>query len=253
MIDCTNCIVSDYGVVVWKSPQMHPLLRHTNVNHPDFARKAAESFSKGKVKGLPKICSENSEDARTWCLFSPLLDSSERRASSLANLLHQAFPGDFESTILDRLAAASLYFWHGKETPVLQLVPPPSLPFRQGKTEVDLIVALEDHLLVFIEAKFRSGVSSGVKHNPEWDQVIRNIDVGSWFSRGRVPDFRFILLQYGDFPTNAKSMVLRYKDRPETIKGALAHRTDLDDKQIEKLARSIAFVNWPDPLKQSAP
>jgi hypothetical protein len=247
--DGTNHVVSYSGVVVWKSPQEHPMLCHTDINHPDFQRKAVETYQRGQVRGLPRICSENSEDARTWFLFSPLLENSKQRELVLAKLLSQAFSGEIDAASYEKLDTAHLHFWHGKETPTRQLVPPPSLPFKQGLTEVDLIVTVEKQMLVFIEAKYHSRISYGVTHASGWDQVIRNIDVGSWFARGRFAQFYFILLQYGDYATNAESVVFRYKDKPFALRKALEHRTNLDDKQIEMLSRSIAFVRWPDPIK----
>jgi len=253
MEDQTNYIISDSGVKVWESPQVHPLLQYTNINHPDFLRKAAETFERGRVRGLPKICSENSEDARTWFQFSPLLENTEQRTSTLLKLFHQAFPEEIGLASLKGLPSARLYFWHGKETPSLKLVPPPTLPFKQGLTEVDLIVAVENHMVVFIEAKFHSDVSTGVTHASNWDQVIRNIDIGSWFAIGQFHRFYFILLQYGDYPTNAETSILLYKNKPAALRKVLQHRTDLDDRQLTMLAHSIAFVAWPDPLEQSAP
>jgi len=225
-----NYVISDSGVKVWRSPQFHPMLMHTNLQHPDFLRKAAETYPKGLVRGLPKICSENSEDARTWLLFSPLLEDRERREMVLGRLLSHAFPLEMATSGFRGLAGADLYFWHGKETRDLELVAPGSLPFRQGLTEVDAIVTVSNELLLFVEAKYHSGVSSGVRHSSEWNQVIRNIDTGSWFARGHFARFYFILLQYGDYSTSAESVVLRYKDRPTVLRKALAHREDLDDK-----------------------
>ena len=244
----TNYIISNSGVRVWRSPMVHPILQKTNINHPDFLRKATEEYTRGRVRGLPKICSENSEDARTWFLFSPLIEKTENQTSTLLTLFSQAFPGEIDASILHNLQASKLYFWHGKETPTLKLERPPLLPFRQGSTEVDLIVAIENQVVVFVEAKYRSNVSTGVKYAPNWDQVIRNIDVGSWFANGHFQRFYFILLQYGNYPSNAESILLSYKDKPEVIRKALKHRTDLDDQQISLLARSIAFVRWPDPI-----
>ena len=72
-------VVSESGVIVWKTPEAHPLLKDTGTCHPDFRRKAEELFSKGKVRGLPRICSQNSEDACTWHYFSPLTCGVWRR------------------------------------------------------------------------------------------------------------------------------------------------------------------------------
>jgi hypothetical protein len=72
--DRTNYGVSDSGVKVWKSPQLYPTLHYTNVNYPDFLRKAAETFQRGRVRGLPRICSENPD-----ALILPLDNHRELR------------------------------------------------------------------------------------------------------------------------------------------------------------------------------
>ena len=78
---------SDTGVVVYRRPEYHPLLKGTDLSHPDFQRKLAECYGRGRVRGLPRICSENSEDARTWHVFSPLLSRPERRGPLLRHML----------------------------------------------------------------------------------------------------------------------------------------------------------------------
>jgi hypothetical protein len=44
----------------------------------------------------------------------------------------------------------------------------------------------------FIEAKFKSDISTETMHDPDRDQVIRNLDVGRWYAGVR--DFYFSLL-----------------------------------------------------------
>ena len=66
-------VVSDSGVRVWKTPEAHLLLRHTDTTHPSLRDKLAETCSRGRVSGLPRVLSENSEDARTWHYFGSLL------------------------------------------------------------------------------------------------------------------------------------------------------------------------------------
>jgi predicted DNA-binding protein len=246
--DHGSYVVSKSGVPVWKSPEMHPLLGLTTINHPDFLRKAAETFPKGAARGYPRICSKNSEDARTWLAFSPLLYSSELREVVLTNLLKQAFPELIAPDIFQKLAAAQLHFWHGRFTPNLQLVPPPTLPFKQGLTETDIIITIENEVVLYLQAKLHSGSSPLVKNQPDWDQVIRTLDVGSWYAQGRFSSSYFVFLQYGEDNTNTESMVLKYKDNPIATKNALAHRCDLDEKQKELLSRSMAFIRWPDPF-----
>lgn len=251
MNDNGSFVTSDSGIVVWKSPKVHPLLSKTNINHPDFVRKTGEVFTRGRVRGLSRICSENSEDARTWLTFSPLLEDATLKVGNLKNLLIRSFPGAIEPETLQHLRQATLFFWHGKKTPNMVLAPPSYLPFKQGLTEVDLIVTLESRIVVFIEAKYKSDVTPGVKNAPLWDQVIRNVDVGSWFALEHHFDrFYFILLQYGDHPSNAESVLLNYRDKPEVVKEALEHRKDLNDRQIEVLARSMAFARQSDPMER---
>ena len=88
-------VLSDSGVRVWTAPEAHPLLRHTDTAHPAFREKLAETYSRGKVKGLPRVLSENSEDACTWYYFSPLLHDESGKARVLTNLLTQSFPMTF--------------------------------------------------------------------------------------------------------------------------------------------------------------
>ena len=143
---------------------------------------------------------------------------------------------------------AQLHFWHGRFTPNLQLVPPPTLPFKQGLTETDIIITIENEVVLYLQAKLHSGSSPLVKNQPDWDQVIRTLDVGSWYAQGRFSSSYFVFLQYGEDNTNTESMVLKYKDNPIATKNALAHRCDLDEKQKELLSRSMAFIRWPDPF-----
>ena len=85
-------VVSDSGVKVWTTPEAHPLLRQTDTTHPSFLNKLAETYSRGRVSGLPRILSENSEDACTWHCFSPLLSDGARRSQALEELLRRSFP-----------------------------------------------------------------------------------------------------------------------------------------------------------------
>ena len=52
-----------------------------------------------------------------------------------------------------------------------------------GESEIDVLIEVEGTVW-FIEAKFRSEVSERTTNNPERDQVIRNLDVGSWYAGG---------------------------------------------------------------------
>ena len=84
-------IISNSGVKVWKTPESHPLLQHTDTTHKALLDKLKETYPRGKVKGLSKICSINSEDAQTWYHFSPLLSDSQKRARKLTCLLRPSW------------------------------------------------------------------------------------------------------------------------------------------------------------------
>jgi len=241
-------VASTGGVAVWRVPEAHPLLSRTDTSHPDLVRKAAEVFGSGPVKGLPRICSENSEDAATWFYFSPLLDDPRRKAWVLSRLLREACPREVDREVLNNLTQSQLHFWQGRDRGDYVLEVPPGLGAREGRTEVDVIVTIGDHALVFIEAKYRSGLSESTTYSPDRDQVIRNLDIGSWYARGRFKHFYLVLLQYGDHPTNIETVVERYLRQPESIRRQLAHRDDLADDDLQRLSCSLGFVRWPDPL-----
>jgi HEAT repeat protein len=248
-VDHGDYITSDSGVPIWKSVQVHPLLSKTLTNHPDFLRKTEDLFSKGLARGFPRICSQNSEDARLWLSFSPLLENTELKQSTLSQLMEQAFPAKIDPDVLENLGNAQLKFWHGRSTPELILGPPSSLPHREGNTEVDLLISVDTEMIVFLEAKFHSDLSPFVKNCPDRDQAIRMIDVGSWYAEERFSSTYFIFLQFGNYPTNTKSIVNKYKNNPEALTKGLQHRMDLTEDRIKLLSRSISFVSWADPFE----
>ena len=244
-------VVSDSGVKVWRTPEVHPLLRQTDTTHTSFVDKLAETYSKGRVSGLPRILSENSEDACTWYYFSPLLNDGARRDQVLEALLRQSFPGAVSPQVLDAIPQAELAFWPS-------LPPPPCRPQKEGDSEPDVLIRLGGQGLMLVEAKYQSSVSERTTHDRTRDQVIRLIDVGSW--RAMREDLRdrdsghhnsyVVVLQYGDSPTNAEEIVDRYRGKPEAIERALTYRSDFAAADHQRLARSVTFVRWPDPWHQ---
>ena len=244
-------VLSDSGVRVWTSPELHPLLRHTDTSHPSLLDKLAETYQRGRVSGLPRILSENSEDACTWYYFSPLLSDGALRCQVVGELMRQSFPEAVPSQILDALPSAELLFWP-------KLSPPPSRPVKEGDSEPDVLIRLGNRGLVLVEAKYRSGISERTTHDETRDQVIRLIDVGSWQARqenladrGSVHHNSYVVvLQYGDAQTNAEDVVDRYKGRPDLIRKALSYRSDLTAADHQRLSRSVTLLRWPDPLSR---
>ena len=250
-LDMNNYVVSDSGVKVWKSPDVHPLLQQTDTMHPSFLDKLAETYSRGKVRGLPRILSENSEDARTWHYFSPLLRDGGERTQVLERLLTQSFPEAISPQLMDAIPSAELIFWP-------KLSPPPSRPQKEGASEPDILIRLGNQGLVLVEAKYRSDVSDRTTYDETRDQVIRLIDVGSWQVRQenlRVQETGHhnsyvIVLQYGDANINAQELVDRYAGNPGAIEKALSYRSDITEADHQRLGRSVAFVRWPDPMNR---
>ena len=211
-------VVSNSGVKVWKAADAHPLLRHTDTAHPSFRDKLAETYPTGKVRGMPRILSENSEDARTWYYFSPLLGDRAKRGEVLDYLIRQAFPESVSPRAPKAMLSTELECWP-------KLSPPPSRPQREGPSEPDILIRLGDQGLVLVEAKYQSGVSERTKHDEARDRVIRLIDIGSWYARqenlgdpntGHYYSY-VVVLQYGDAHRNAERIVDRYAGKPEAM------------------------------------
>jgi hypothetical protein len=56
---------------------------------------------------------------------------------------------------------------------------------------IDIVIETEVSVW-FVEAKFKSDISTRTTNNPARDQIVRNLDVGSWYAGVR--DFHFALL-----------------------------------------------------------
>lgn len=241
----SSFIISDSGVKVWNTSESHPLLKDTDTTHPAFLDKLAEVYSKGRVTGLPRICSENSEDARTWHYFSQLLLDIAERNQILTGLFLQAFLESFSVPRSDDVSITDLEFWPKLEPPASR-----AQHFREGPSEPDLLFRMADSAVVLVEAKYRSDVSERTKYDSSRDQVIRLIDVGSWYARQNGYAYSYVIvLQYGDAKSNAEEVIRRYAGNPEAIQEALPYRTDLTEADYQRLSHSVAFVRWPDPME----
>src|SRR5260370_6295161 len=140
-------------------------------------------FADMRASKLKHLRSANSEDAVTWNVFRSLrqiapeawLPALWKRAFSSTRI---ACPPDYSKAVV-RL-------WES-------IPPPPGLLASgdEGVSEIDVVIEAPTWVW-FIEAKYRSDISIGTTTRPERDQVLRNIDVGSYHSGVR--DFFFSLL-----------------------------------------------------------
>ena len=111
------------------------------------------------------------------------------------------------------------------------------------------MITVGQQAVVLVEAKYGSDVSGRTTYDSERDQVIRLLDVGSWYAKQEKYDRSYVIvLQYGDHQTNAEEIVGRYLGKPEAIRQALSYRGDLTMADCRQLSRSVAFARWPDPL-----
>ena len=238
-IEGEHYLRSDTGVVVYRRAEYHPLLRDTELAHPDFQRKVSELYTRGRVRGLPRICSENSEDARTWHVFSPLLSRADRRAPFLCRLLETGLGRPLPWLDRNALEEAQLGFWWGRDAGVQQYPPPDSLSLPEGNTEVDLTIRVPGVVLVFLEAKWRSGL--GMTTRSGRDQACRNVDVGSWHAtRAGFPHFIFLLLT-AELDPPPELTRLR---EPGALRTSLGHRSDLTSEHIAELSGHVGWLNW---------
>lgn len=237
-------LFSKSGVKVYLRPEYHPLLKRTNLFHPDFIRKARELYAKryGTVARLPRICSENSEDIRTWYHFSPLLSMpSNKKGDWLANFMEMALGSIPNEELLGMLPIADLLFWRGrKKAPMYP--PPPNLSCAEGNTEVDLTITVPDKAIIFIEAKYLSDIQFRTTYCPKRDQIIRNIDVGTYFAWNRGLDFYFVLLASSNCVKSIERLNY-YKQEPQNILSWLPHRSDIKNR-LEHIIKRLGFITW---------
>jgi len=236
-------LYSKTGVKVYLKPELSPILKGTSLFHPDFTRKAKELFSinTGPVKGLPKICSEHSEDALTWRYFSPLLEMTrEEKRIWLQIFLEETYRTKPYPNVAESLAEAEIMFWRGrKASPFYE--PPPNLGYTEGNTEVDLSIQ-SPKAMIFVEAKYRSEIALHTSHSSSRDQIIRNIDVGTYYAWKRGMDFYFILLA----PLKSWKSIERlnlYREDPNKMTERLPHRSDIGNK-LEQLTANLGFITW---------
>ncbi len=184
-------------------------------------------YGKGLVKGLSYLGSENSEDALTWNVFKTLEKSNPE------NWFAEIFPQiilDKDEQFIDPM----LKFWE-------KYFPPPLRPFPEGETHADITMETSNKL-IFIEVKYKADISKKTQHDPNRDQIIRNIDVGSWAAKKRAKEFYFILLTLKS-NTYSIDKLNYYKSNPSNIIDEIgSYRKDIKD--YVALCENIHGISW---------
>jgi hypothetical protein len=137
-------------------------------------------FSSMRMSKRKHLRSANSEDALTWNVFRSLRQINP--TIWLNDLFSSAFPG----AQLTHTENATVELWKSVE-------PPPGLLLDadEGDSEIDVVIETPSAVW-FIEAKLTSDISTGTTTRVTRDQVLRNIDVGSYYAGTR--DYYFSLL-----------------------------------------------------------
>lgn len=124
-------------------------------------------FADMRASKIKHLRSVNSEDAITWNVFRSLRQVDP--AVWLPRLWSEAFPST--TSPLDPVATVRL--WESVAPPLGLLV-----DGDEGASEIDVIIESASWVW-FIEAKYRSDISTGTTTRPDRDQIVRNLDVGT--------------------------------------------------------------------------
>ena len=165
-----------------------------------------------RASKLRHMRSANSEDVVSWNVFRTLRQISPALwvPRLMSSAVGQSPSDDLESTTTE--------LW-------VNAAPPPALlrDGDEGISEIDIVLE-NPHWVFFIEAKLTSDISTGTTTRPERDQILRNIDVGSFYAGVR--DFYFALL-VRDYERSPKgvAMIREYADHSK-LQARLPHRAD---------------------------
>lgn len=178
---------------------------------------------------IQDLRSENSEDALTWNVFRSL------RQVDPTFWVPRLFTRAFHTEREFHPGTMCLWLWPS-------VSPPPSLRLFQkdeGPSEIDVVLESE-YLVWFIEAKYKSDVSTRTTNNPTRDQILRMIDVGSWYAGRR--DFYYSLLVLNEKSTAVGvSLLNRYLASKDELLSRLPHRRD----GLSNM-RGIGLLKWID-------
>ena len=171
--------------------------------------------------------SENSEDAISWNVFRNFKQIKPDK------WIHLLFERAFESKVLNNVNDTTVSLWH-------DVAPPQALlkTGDEGISEIDIVLENPEWVL-FIEAKYKSDISEGTTTRPDRDQILRNIDVGSYYAGVRKFYFSFLYLDEERSPKGILA-VEKYQNF-ELLQSVLPHRKD----GLQNL-RGVGMLTWTD-------
>lgn len=170
-------------------------------------------FAGMRASKMKHLKSENSEDAVTWNVFRSLRQIDPQ--VWLPTLAGLGFNG------------LSLWAEDSLRVSLWQVIEPPPALIRlgdEGASEIDVVIETP-FWVWFIEAKYHSDISTGTTTRPERNQVLRNLDVGSYYA-GIRPFYFSLLIRTEQRSPQGVSAVQKYSDLSEPRRLLALHRPD---------------------------
>jgi hypothetical protein len=184
------------------------------------------AFAGLQAPQLKRLRSAGSEDAVTWNVFRSLRQVDP--TVWLPELFRFAFP-EHESPAASH-AAVSL--WHS-------IAAPPALALGGDDATAEIDVVLESPEWVwFIDARFHGDAGKSATSRPDRDQVLRHLDVGSYYAGARRFYFSVLVLEAGRESRGAQ-IVAEYASLEKPRQLLRAHRPD----KLQNLA-GISLLAW---------
>jgi hypothetical protein len=112
---------------------------------------------------------------------------------------------------------------------------------KEGPTEVDIIIESNEFVWL-IEAKYKSDISKNTTHDASRNQVIRNIDVGLDYAKGKDMYFSMLILDEKHSPAGY-SITNKYHQSIVHVEKELPYRID-----GYKNLKGISVITWRDIL-----
>jgi hypothetical protein len=193
-------------------------------------------FADMRASKIKHLKSANSEDAVTWNVFRSLRQIAPQ--VWLPELWERAFPQ--AACPSDLKAVVKLW----------QSIPPPLGLLEggdEGHSEIDVIIEASTWVL-FIEAKYRSDISLGTTTRPQRDQILRNLDVGSYHAGVRDFFFSLLIVDKNASPKGTEKMS-KYSDI-SVLRDRLPHRPD--GLQNLKASGVLTWAMLKDVLERAA-
>jgi hypothetical protein len=184
-------------------------------------------FADMRASKRKHLRSANSEDAVTWNVFRSL------RQIDPADWLPSAWRHAFPNLAVPNDHAATVKLWESVRPPLGLLA-----DGDEGASEIDVVIESAAWVW-FIEAKYRSDISTGTTTRPERDQVLRNLDVGTYYAGVR-PFYFSLLVRSREQSPHGAERVDRYT-APGVLPPLLPHRPD----GLQNL-KSIGVLTWAD-------